>query len=80
MSTNLHDAADQFAAVWSSQDTAYEAAPALQCVEIDVLVDLLRAAGATSTTLTNWLDAHTVSDPDCRGHSTPASTEPSPTT
>ncbi|MET8816560.1 hypothetical protein ABZW47_31750 [Streptomyces sp. NPDC004549] len=80
MSTNLHDAADQFAAVWSLQDTAYEAAPALQCVEIDVLVDLLRAAGAPSTTLTDWLDAHALSDPDCQGHSARTSTEPSPIT
>lgn len=76
MSTNLADAAAQFAAVWSHQDTADEAAPALHCVEIDVLVDLLRAVGATDTTLTNWLDAHTNSDPECRGHGTPPRTEP----
>lgn len=80
MSTNVADAATQFAAVWSLQETADEAAPALHCVEIDVLVDLLRAAGATTTTLTNWLNAHTVSDPECQRHSTPTGAEPSPST
>ena len=45
MSTNVADAATQFAAVWSLQETADEAAPALHCVEIDVLVDAVDARG-----------------------------------
>lgn len=80
MSTNLANAAAQFTAAWSDQDTADEAAPALQCAEIDALVDLLRAAGATAITLIHWLQAHTDSDPECQGHATPPGDEPSPST
>ncbi|MER5372561.1 hypothetical protein [Streptomyces sp. NPDC002553] len=65
--TPLAEAAARFAAVWSLQDTAREAAPALHCTEIDTLVDLLRAAGAPETAA-RWLDAHADSEPDCQGH------------
>ncbi|MFF1678779.1 hypothetical protein ACFVYG_22400 [Streptomyces sp. NPDC058256] len=80
MPTNLADAAANFAAVWSHQDTAHEAAPALQCVEVDALVDLLRAAGAKDTTVACWLDAHAGSASECQGHRTRPGAEPSPST
>jgi len=65
----LADAAARFATVWSLQDTGHEAAPALQCTEIDALVDLLRAAGAPDTVTAYWLEVHAISERECQGHS-----------
>ncbi|MFI1701444.1 hypothetical protein ACH419_36565 [Streptomyces bobili] len=69
-------AAARFAAVWSDEDTAEVVAPVLQCVELDALVALLHAAGATAPTLDYWVDAYTDDDPHCGGHSTPPSEMP----
>jgi len=69
-------AAAQFAAAWSDEETADEVAPVLQCAELNALVALLHAAGATAPTLDYWVEAHTDSGPDCRGHSTQLSEMP----
>ncbi|MCZ1012044.1 hypothetical protein [Streptomyces lydicus] len=53
----LVDAAAQFAAVWSHQDTANATAPTLRCVELDALIGVLRAAGAIDTAIAWWMDA-----------------------
>ncbi|MFF8618974.1 hypothetical protein [Streptomyces sp. NPDC015350] len=68
----------RFVSVWSSSATADHAAPALTCMELDALLELFVTVGALDAAA-EWMDAHTVNEPECEGHFVPGTPPNRPT-